>query len=484
MSEVMELWDEAAERGVLGVCLLAPEKVDVFAAMGLRVEVFYAPKHGMVWGAMLGLRSDGGGLDVVSVVDRLRCEGVLAEVGGLRGVAEITGGAESVLWGEHWVGILLRLYRARRAVDVGKRLALRAMEDQAEVDRVVQDATRELQVLGEVNRGMNQPDMVAAAEAMFDRELSGLQDARQIRTGLLDFDLRLEPLRVAKEDFLAILFAPPSGGKSSLARQIVRVNVADGKRVVSFLRETVGTNFYMQMAANWAGFNLHYASKPPDMNANEGRDYYDWVSARDATKANFELIREEWAGKRLWVYDADKTIGDIERRSRMLAQQAGGLDLITVDYLQIVRSDKDAWSRENEVADISSRLKDLGKEMQCPVLCLVQMNREGRRGIPAKDKETGEEYMKLPVPQLTDLRESGAIEQDADRAWAIYVPSHDYNGHLQRMNQMRLVVEIHQLKFRNGPVGKRRFMFRKDVTRFEDMPNVSADGKYKKKGEY
>jgi replicative DNA helicase len=456
-----------AEVCVLGGVLLVPERIAEVMVRGVRREVFVEPRNGVMWDAIVEVWRERGVVDVVLLVGYLRERKMLESVS-VAYVSEVSGSVDTVVRLMQWVEDVMVCWRRRVIAGAGKKLELAVREDPVRADALLAehlDGLRQLW-MGEQEESLG--DVVAREEQALEDLFNGVECTDvAVRTGLLDFDRRLKPFRVSYEDYLVILMARPSCGKSSLARNIVSQALKDGLRCVGFLEETVRRNYVRLMAATEARFNLHYISEPPVEDAGK---LFEWERGRDQLFLELKRIREEWADKRLFLYDQDFRIDQIESRCRMLAARYGRLDLVVVDYLQLVETDKQAWSREQQVADVSRRLKRLAKELNCTVLALAQMNREG------------DEYSE---PKLSDLRESGQIEQDADRVIGIQMMKTDFDGKPQQKGQGRLFVRLHQLKFRNGVIGYRGFWFDKRYTVFTDMGNVDAESpRYKKREEY
>ena len=509
--EIMDPHDLAIEQAVIASALIdGGKEMPVCISNGVTEDVFYSPAHKVIWNRLEQVYHEKSTVDLLLLMEAMTVTRELEQAGGYKYINQVASSIETTVRLQHWIPVLLEKWRLRKLKRLCENLIAAVGDTPRDVDLVLTRGVRELTELTVQNRALTQVQLVDQAMELFRQELDQNEEEDGLRLGLIDFDHKMGRLRVKKEHFLAIPMAPPSQGKSALARQMMRVNCMDGKRCVAFLRETTAPVAYQQMAANWAEFNLHFAKHPPmepmreqfasmaeydHERANWLDDLESWESKRDQTWKHFNHIRDNWAGKNLWIYDVDTTIGQIEARCRYLASQANGLDMVVVDYLQIVRSDKEAWSRENEIANIAERLHDLGKELRCTVVAPVQMNREGRRGIQKKyyhknkdgSKDMSkppEDYIEYPMPQLSDARESGAIEQAADWLMGIYTPAIDYNGSLQRASWNKLLVEFHLLKNRNGRTGKCRFFFRKDITTFQDIGNVTPQGVYLKKGQY
>lgn len=449
-----------AERGILSACFLDERIIHSCITRGLTPDSFYDAKHKTIFGLLIEMKRVGRTVDLITFFEFAREKKSLDDCGGIPGVNRVTESLETTSSANQWIDIVLNKAVARHVLRQAELLTLEVSENPSDAQKAAVGACRRLNEVCQSSSEMTQEQIGQASVDWFMRRCDPerQQKTHSIDLGITGIHDHIAPLSYDDDVTMAVIIAPPDGGKSTIERQIARVNCSQGKVVARFLRETSAEVSNGQMAAAWAGFDLLKAKKPPQRNEFKSVIEYDyamseWKSTRAEAIERLHEIRDEWMGKRLFVYDKDKTIGEIESRCRYLADKTGGLDLITVDYLQKVKSDIKGWSRENEVADISSRLQDLGAELRCTVLCLCQMSRGSRTGIERvirKGPNAGSKFTDLPTPQMTDIRESGAIEQDARWMGAIHIPALDKDGNKQDKSTLRPLTEFHVLKSKIG----------------------------------
>jgi replicative DNA helicase len=236
---------------------------------------------------------------------------------------------------------------------------------------------------------------------------------------------------------LVIVAARPSMGKTAFAVNMVEHAVMTGNSVLVFSMEMPSEQIVMRMLSSLGRID-QTRMRTGDL-TNE-----DWT--------RFASAVSQLKDKTLYIDDtAALTPGEVRSRARRVARETGGLDMIMVDYLQLMRTAKDSENRATEISEISRSLKALAKEMKCPVIALSQLNRalESR-----PDKR----------PMNSDLRESGAIEQDADVILFIY-RDEVYNENTEDLGIAEIIIG----KQRNGPIGKVRLKFTGNLTKFEDL---------------
>ena len=267
-------------------------------------------------------------------------------------------------------------------------------------------------------------------------------NTKKIYTGVHLIDRYLRPLDVATGDYNCILFAATSTGKSSLASQIILHNIFSGMKVAVFLGETDHFGLLAQMAGQKTKVSID-----PYEFKNEPKDRQEeFITAlRQIKSLHTEHLR---------VYDDKFYVEDVIRRSKAAQRDLGGLDLIVIDHLHVLKSRKKHESERVRYNYMSSELKPLGIDLACPILTLAQPSREFKYGTRP--------------PLLSDLKESGSLEDDADRIWALYLPSEDKEGIPQDRTHSHPEIQLHQLKFRKGQCGMVRLRLHKQYTLFHD----------------
>lgn len=459
---------DEAEQHVLACCLLDNEVIGRCLEAGLTAGAFYWPANAILFKVIREL-SKNPPVNLEVLAEELATQRLLEQVGGFPYLMQVTGKIPTTAHAGYFIEKvrekwLLRelIKRCTGAVEGAYGFAGGLGEFMAGVDNDVRRLTQFV-------AGLDKESMksrAAAASAAARAAMAGRVDkSRYLFTGLPRLDQALGAFDVKNEDWFIVIAAEPSGGKSSFGRQVAVHNLrakheAGGKkRGAVFLLET-GLRGWMQRAAGViAKVNVRNLDTLPKDHA-----------------ARYESALKEvegWVGETLWIYDDVTTIDEIEVRvmdhSRALREKdraAGiapelcrGLDFVVVDYLQLVGTRKKCRTREEEVSDVGGRMKKLLKhpEVDTTGFVLVQINREAR-------KENRR-------PKLTDLRESGSIEQNADGALVLHRLAEDKTGAAQDEKATLLLLELLQLKRRNGPTGYEEIEFNKELTRFEDAPH-------------
>jgi replicative DNA helicase len=429
-----------AELSVIGCALLDCRLLDQLGPE-LRAEDFYREPHQILWREMLSLREGGKPVDYLILQEHLDRRGLLARVGGADFVVETTAIPPSVANGAHYGGIVIELAKVRRLIEAlglgletcySGRFDRPADELIADVEGKILGATRSGGVASVHEASKVVDDALAVIGVRETGHVSGLS------TGLLEIDELLGGLGAGQ---LFILAARPGFGKTSLAIQIATHAALDvGKSVLFVSLEMSGQELGERI--------LTVRARIPGTSIRNGR------GLSDGDWSEMGLVRHELDSSRLAIDDAAKRsvseIGSIARQRRSLH----GLDLIVIDYLQLLSPAATRNSnRQEQVAQISRELKVLAKDCRVPVLALSQLSRE----VEKRDDQR---------PRLSDLRESGAIEQDADVVLFLH---HDKKG----IEPSELIVA----KNRSGPTGFARLNYRKDYTLFESWPAIRAEPK-------
>jgi replicative DNA helicase len=429
-----------AEQSVLGAILVRPEVMDRIADT-LQPEDFYRQAHARIFQAILDLYGRGEPVDLVTVSALLKERGQLDDVGGplfLAGLNEQVGFATNA---DYYAGLVHDKAVLRRLLDCTQEIASACLAPVENVTEFLDEAESKIFQVAEakVRQGFS------PLSALVDQEIATLEDIwgrkdgslTGVTSGFIELDNYTAGFQASD---LIILAARPSMGKTALA-----LNIA---------------------------FNAAYKSRPPvpvaffslEMSKQQlVRRLLSSVGEVDASqirRASF-LTGQEWqklqeaAGLLLdcpiYIDDTPAaTVLDIRAKSRRLKAD-GKLGLVIIDYLQLMQGRPDAHSREQQISEISRSLKGLAKELAVPVIALSQLSRE-----PEKRERKR--------PQLSDLRESGAIEQDADVVMFIY-RDEVYRKESPDQGTAEIIIG----KQRNGPIGTVKLSFRDRFTRFDDL---------------
>jgi len=438
-----------AEQAVLGAILTEETAFDQVAAL-LRPGDFYLLAHQHVYGACEELARESKVLDPILVQQRLDAKGLLGAAVPHElplSLARAIGSASNVA---HYARLVHEQSMARRMMLTAQRIVEMGYESSPDVRGFLDIAQQE--VFGAAQgasidtlKKISEPTLRALEnlEAVQKRVQAGLSPVTGVPTGIQSLDRNTLGLQPGS---LVVLAARPSVGKTALALNVaVHAATRAGRKVAFFSLEMPSDQLALRMLASEGKLDWRRLS--------QGQlSRHDWD--RLATQA------DRIGAASIWL-DDNFVLTPVELRSkcRKLKRENGGLDLVVVDYLQLMHapSDRHNQSREQEIATISRSLKALAKELDCPVLALSQLNRgvEKRKGEP---------------PMLSDLRESGAIEQDADIVLFLHRTDEDSKEAQQGQSFAEtLPVQLIIAKQRQGPTGTVDLVFFRTTTFFAEM---------------
>ena len=452
-------YDIDAERQVLGALLVRPDLIIQTAAV-LGTDDFYLESHRLVFESVVQVYQSGSGLEVepVGIIQYLKDRGLLEKAGGgpyiLKLSQDVMAPSNALIQARRLKNIYLRreLVKAAREIEDD---AVRPQEDENVFLKKVED-----RILGITNRSMT-AGIIPAREIKSDfiEYFQSLQAAQGGMTGLAthftEFDGFTSGLRGGE---LVILAARPGMGKTTFAMNIAANIALLGKQnVIIYSLEMSRLELMLRMVASQSMYNLADLKRGK---IEQGKVQHLLNTIEDIFAAPINI--DDTGTLDIW---------DCIARSRKMALDLNSrgekLGLIIVDYLQLLTDPENKkHGRQQEVSAISRSLKQLAKATDTPILALSQMNRsvEQRRGDTAR-------------PQLSDLRESGAIEQDADMVLFIHremVSEQDVLDDPEKL-EARGTAEVIIAKHRNGPVGSFRVAFRPEINRFDNRPQMDDD---------
>jgi replicative DNA helicase len=429
--------DTAAEQGVLGGVLNHGDAVLISAAAALKPQDFYERRHGKVFAAMLALNQVGRPVDEITVATRLRDEGDLDGVGGAAYLAELADIIASPAHVDAYAQTVREKSLLRDFITAAHQAIDTAYTNQADPDEALEEAeraifaatqhrlTQEFAPLGEV---------VQSALELLEKRYKNKGMVAGVTTGFTKLDELTNGLQAGD---LIIIAGRPSMGKTAFALNIA-ANAA--------LKGNVTTGiFSLEMSKEQLGLRLLSSeARVPGTKMRSGflSHNQDFPALTDAADRLYHAP--------IFIDDTPAlSVLELRAKARRLKAEHN-LGMVLIDYLQLMRGRRDADSREQEISDISRSLKALAKELDLPVVALSQLNRK------VEDRPTKR-------PQLSDLRESGAIEQDADVIAFIYrEKAYDRDS---ENNTAEIIIG----KQRNGPTGNVKLMFLDDLTRFENL---------------
>ncbi len=425
-----------AEQGVLGGLLLDNNTWDLVADR-LDAEDFYLRDHRLLFKAIEALASQSKPFDIVTVHDALE---VPDEAGGLAYLGELAKNTPSVANIEHYAFIVRNRSQLRQLMSLGYQCSREATDPLANATDVQESIEQQLFALGEGKKAsefVNINQCLTTVVEQIDEHFNGNVTVTGVPSGLDDLDDMTSGFQEAD---LIILGARPSMGKTSLALNFVDTALQ------AKLERTVQV-FSMEMPAKALLYRLMAILGHIDL----GKLLKGKLDDDDWPKLTAAVSRINSYGERLVIDDSSNlTPAAIRAKSRRAARRFGHPSLILIDYLQLMRCPGQE-NKANEISAISQALKALAKEMNCPVIALSQLNRELERR-PNKR------------PINADLRDSGAIEQDADVIMFVY---RDEVYHPQ--TEFKGIAEIIIGKARNGPTGTVRTAFIPHQTRFANL---------------
>jgi replicative DNA helicase len=437
-----------AEQSVLGAILLSDRSLYALVIEeGLRPEDFYRERHGHIYEAMLALYNESEPVDVLTVTDRLRQRGKLEEVGGPAAVDELTGVVPAAGHARRYAQIVRENALLRRLLAASYDIQSSVLERHSAPRELVEQAEK---TMLEVARDDRQQDFRSIEEVLHE-ELDKLHRLSIEGTSLTGSPSGFKDLDEITGGFqpgnLIIIAARPAMGKSALVCNIAEnAAVEHGRPVALFSLEMAEAELAQRFVASQARIKGEELRKG---RVKEER----WPKILKAS--------QRLAAAPLWVDDSSD-VGMLEIRAkarRLHSQCENGLGLIIIDYLQLMRTDSRYDSRVTAVGELSRGLKILARELGVPVIALSQLSR-------AVEQRPGPEKK----PQLSDLRESGNLEQDADLVMFIYRDEY-YNEDSERPGEADLIIAKH----RNGAVGKVTLTFQKEYPKFM---NYAGENRY------
>ncbi len=436
-----------AERSVLGGAMLDEEGWDKISGI-LAAEDFYRGGHRTIFRCMHELSEKNQPLDVITIAEALDHISELDGVGGLAYISELASSTPTASNIKAYAEIVSERATVRKLISAAHEIADSGFNPQGrDSATLIDQAESKVFQIGDErpNRGgpesvrplltkaVERIDMLFQNKGALTGTSSGFRDIDEMTSGLQDSDL-------------IIVAGRPSMGKSSFMMNIAENAVlSDDKPVVVFSLEMPSDSIIMRMLSSLGRINQN--------NIRTGQlDDEDWPRLTSAVK----LLSD----RPLYIDDTPAlSPNEIRSRVRRIAREYGSVGMILVDYLQLMQITGGADNRTAEISEISRSLKGIAKEFECPLIAGSQLNRSLEQRT---DKR----------PIMSDLRESGAIEQDADVIMAIY------RDEVYHEDAEKGLAEIIILKQRNGPIGRKRLAFIGQYTKFEDLAENYGDYDY------
>ena len=429
-----------AEQSILGAMLVYPSLVRTVVDQDLHAEEFYVEAHQRIFGCMMDLHENGQNVDVTTLITRLNDTSQLALVGGADYVIKLSDSAVSSANGVFYIDIIKQRYHLRRLIETAEKIAEEGFDSSSSLDDVLDHAEKEI-----LTRSRRASEFQSSKEVVgrVIKELVALRESDNhitgVRTGYQDLDRMTNGFQRGD---LIILAARPAMGKTALALNLGMYTALRNPGAVAF--------FSLEMPAESLMKRLLSAKSQVEGNKLRGGN----ISDDELNRLN-EAGNELGAAKIFIDDSASIKVSQIFSKCRKLMSEYG-LSLIVIDYLQLISGSGRGGgdNRQQEVSEISRNLKILAKEMNCPVIALSQLSRNVEQRT---DKQ----------PMLSDLRESGAIEQDADIVMFLY--REDYykkTSEQEERSDINEVVDLNLAKHRNGSVGHVSLVFNKSISAF------------------
>ena len=432
-------YDLNAEQGVLGSILLMPDVLDE-VLLKIRTADFYDEAHQKLYDTMKNMHDDGQKIDAMLLVDRLKSQGHYEVIGGAAFLAEIGKAVPNAAHAVYYADIVREKSTYRSLIDVTTEVLKDAYDQSGDSRNLLSQAEQKIFSIVD-DRGNNTVsplnDILHEAMDRMEARMSSTYTDDTVQTHFHDLDRITGGLHASE---LVILAARPSMGKTALAMNIVENVSVLGKQPVLFVSLEMSKlelcDRLLCSAAKVNGQRLRNGT----INNEERKKLID--------KAG------ELSQIPLYIDDSPtRTVSEIAASARRIRRREGKLGLVVVDYLQLIQEDNPRDPRQEQVAKMARRLKGLARDLSVPVLCLSQLNRQ--------TEGTGDHR-----PKLSHLRESGAIEQDADVV--MFIHREEYYQHGEDAEQYAGLADIIIAKQRNGPTGEIEMLWQKDYTRFVD----------------
>lgn len=461
-----------AEAHLLSCCLLdGNDVVKRCIDAGLQARHFYDRSHGIVFETLLALYGKQAPIELAVLFEELKASNQLETVGGTAYLNEISKSIPTTAQAGYFIERVIELAILRRIIADSSEMIESCYTYEGDLPEFTGAMASKIQAIADFvmnrTRKVSQRGAAQAAAAEAIAVAAGKVDKSQwlhFPTPKLDRDFL--PIDTRQEDWLNIIAAPPSGGKSSYLRWLAGSWLINGKKGAVFLLETSRKRWLQALAASQAGINLRELEETSKLFPDRFAEFQKWMSTI-----------EEWMDECLWVFDDVVKLEDISRvtlelnrkvREREIAAgvseaEAHGLDFVVGDYLQIVSTRRQFLKRTEELAHITRTLKQLHRTLDVPGFWGAQITRESRN--------------EGRRPTLADLGESKALEEGADRVQFIHVPE-NLDGEESNSGRRIIAVEIIQRKSRNGPKDIAVDLeFDRPVSRFTDpSKKVFAQG--------
>lgn len=440
-----------AEKGVLSSILLSPRETLITAVeKGITAEHFHHPAHGTIFTALEELSKANSPIDLITVTQALSDRNQLDQIGGASILVDLQTFLPTATNADYYIDIIREKHLLRRMIAVCTASAARCYEEQGDVKALIDDVEKQVFTVAEDRVRGDLPEIKDHVNAALDAIELLYKNRGQVTgvpTGYKQLDNMTNGLHPSE---MIVIAARPSMGKTALAMNIAE-HVAVDKQipVAVFSLEMSSQQLATRLLCSRARVNLHHIR--------------NGIMPKNAQQELFKAVTEYSASKMVIDDTAGLSINELRAKSRRLMDKHG-LGLIVIDYLQLLKSPskRGQENRQIEIAEISNGIKALAKELTIPIIVLAQLNRK------SEDRGDGK-------PRISDLRESGSIEQDADVVGLLYRSAY-YAKDDEEKSEKGGEAELIIAKQRNGPTGEVPLTFLSEFTRFESRDLSHGEG--------
>jgi len=427
-----------AEACVLGSIMLMPDKCDELVNI-LRADDFYDEANGKLFHHVMEMHSAGQKIDMALLRERLIAAEDYEQVGGAAGLAQIFTSVPNAAHAAYYARIVRNKSTTRQLITTCSEVLTDAYRPEQEPHELLNQAEQKVFAIREQRQSNNLTTIDEVLEYAMDRldaRLRGETQAGTIETGFTDLDRLTGGLHASE---LVILAARPSMGKTAFAMNIAENVVLKSNKPTLFISlEMAAIELIERMLCSVAR-----------VNGNRLRN----GTLKSEERKELPRVASQLSTVPLFIDDSPaRNVSEIAGASRRVMRRHGELGLVIVDYLQLIQPDNANDPRQEQVAKIARRLKGLARELKVPILCLSQLNRQV-------------EVSRDNKPKLSHLRESGAIEQDADVVMFVHRESYFHKGDDEANERDALIIIEKQ---RNGPTGEVELNWEREFTRFSD----------------
>lgn len=428
------------EEVVLGALMLEQNAVNTVIDV-LQPDFFYKEANSFIFEAIKNLFNNSLPIDMLTVIEELKKEGRLDLVGGVHYIAFLTNRVVSSANVEYHSHIIAQKYIKRKLIEISSEIINSAFEDTIDVFDLLDTAEDKIFKITEENinrRAETMPNLLRLAKEQIDMAASNTGDVSGVPSGFKGLDLLTSGWQ--NSDLIIVAARPGMGKTAFVLSMTINMAVKNDFPVALFSLEMSATQLVMRLISSEARISSEQLRKG-DLNSEQLRSLNDNLESLSTAK--------------IYIDDTPALdIFDLRAKARRLKQKHD-IRCIVIDYLQLmrVRSEGKGTNRELEISSISRSLKALAKELNIPIICLSQLSRE-------VEKRPGDKR-----PQLSDLRESGAIEQDADMVIFIYRREYYFKDEEECKNRAELIVAKH----RNGSIADIPLKFTKEYAKFSNL---------------